>query len=134
MQGSLHPATILQLLKAQAVTATVHGYCPGSAPAPTSTLVTAAQTPPPPFVLYGSYVFCRQRQDESLRRGGEQASVVVLSELPISNILLPLSQAAGQAYFSGGPTALEEVSGPVQQQQSYTYAAVTGQRQHTLQH
>jgi hypothetical protein len=46
------------------------------------------------------FVFCRQRQDESLRRGGEQNSVVVLSEQPFSAALLPLSQIAGPLYFN----------------------------------
>lgn len=55
------------------------------------------------------YVFCRQRQDESLRRGSEQSAVVVMSELPLSSVLLPLSQAVGHAYFSDGPVALEQV-------------------------
>jgi hypothetical protein len=47
-----------------------------------------------------SFVFCRQRQDEALRRGGEQNSVVVLSEHPFSSALLPLSQIAGPLYFN----------------------------------
>ncbi len=55
------------------------------------------------------YVFCRQRQDESLRRGGEQVSVVVLSEHPFSSVLRPLSQVAGPMYFSHGPQALQQV-------------------------
>jgi hypothetical protein len=59
---------------------------------------------------HDSYVFCRQRQDESLRRGGEQASVVVLAVQPLGSVLLPLSQAAGHAYFSEGALALAAVS------------------------
>lgn len=45
--------------------------------------------------LYG-FVFCRQRQDSSFRRGGEQISVVLLSEYPFSSALAPLSQIAGE--------------------------------------
>lgn len=56
------------------------------------------------------YVFCRQRQDESLRRGGEQVSVLVLAATPFSGALLPLSQAAGHAFFNEGPLALTLVS------------------------
>jgi hypothetical protein len=66
--------------------------------------------PPCPHTPMRSYVFCRQRQDESLRRGGEQASVVVLSLHPLSCALLPLSQAAGHAFFSEGPVALAAAS------------------------
>lgn len=56
------------------------------------------------------YVFCRQRQDESLRRGGEQVSVLVLASTPFNGALLPLSQAAGHAFFNEGPLALALVS------------------------
>ena len=56
------------------------------------------------------FVFCRQRQDEKLRRGGEQKSVVVLSQQPYSSALIPLAQYAGPLYFNIGKTALEEVS------------------------
>jgi hypothetical protein len=55
-------------------------------------------------------VFCRQRQDETLRRGGEQVSVLVLASTPFSGALLPLSQAAGHAFFNEGPLALAMVS------------------------
>ncbi|DBA67049.1 TPA: hypothetical protein ACH3X2_001381 [Trebouxia sp. C0005] len=58
--------------------------------------------------VYG-FVFCRQRQDEKLRRGGEQKSVVVLSEQPYSSALIPLAQYAGPLYFNIGQTAMEEV-------------------------
>ncbi|EFJ46522.1 hypothetical protein VOLCADRAFT_118103 [Volvox carteri f. nagariensis] len=51
--------------------------------------------------LYG-FVFCRQRQDASLRRGGEQMSVVVLAEHPLSAALQPLAAVAGHRYF-GSP-------------------------------
>lgn len=57
-----------------------------------------------------SFVFCRQRQDERLRRGGEQKSIVVLSEQPYSSALTPLAQYAGPLYFNVGQTALDEVS------------------------
>jgi hypothetical protein len=55
-------------------------------------------------------VFCRQRQDESLRRGGEQAAVVVLAGVPLSSMLLPLSLVVGHAFFSEGEQALAQVS------------------------
>lgn len=55
------------------------------------------------------FVFCRQRQDERLRRGGEQKSVVVLSMFPYSSVLGPLSQWAGPTFFNQGHEALEEV-------------------------
>lgn len=55
------------------------------------------------------FVFCRQRQDERLRRGGEQKSVVVLSMFPYSSVLGPLSQWAGPAFFNCGHQALERV-------------------------
>ncbi|GIL57407.1 hypothetical protein Vafri_12586 [Volvox africanus] len=59
--------------------------------------------------LYG-FVFCRQRQDASLRRGGEQMSVVVLAEHPLSSVLQPLSVVAGHQYFgSPGKGALQQV-------------------------
>lgn len=58
--------------------------------------------------VYG-FVFCRQRQDEKLRRGGEQKSVVVLSEQPYSSALIPLAQYAGPLYFNIGQSAMEEV-------------------------
>eukprot|EP00891_Asterochloris_glomerata_P002409 jgi/Astpho2/2409/Aster-x1074 len=54
---------------------------------PNPQLVDAAEgSSQPGSVLYG-FVFCRQRQDERLRRGGEQKSLVVLSELPFSSVL-----------------------------------------------
>ena len=55
------------------------------------------------------FVFCRQRQDQKLRRGGEQKSVVVLSVQPYSSVLGQLSQFAGSMYFNHGAEALEEV-------------------------
>ena len=61
------------------------------------------------FLSACRFVFCRQRQDEKLRRGGEQKSVVVLSMYPYSSVLSPLSQFAGPLYFNSGPEALEDV-------------------------
>lgn len=57
----------------------------------------------------GRFVYCRQRTDERLRRGGEQKSVVVLAAQPHSSVLRPLSQHAGALYFNRGPAALVEV-------------------------
>jgi hypothetical protein len=58
--------------------------------------------------LHG-FVFCRQRQDEKLQRGGEQRAIVVLSPLPLSNVLKPLSQYAGPLCLAQGPAALRAV-------------------------
>ena len=55
------------------------------------------------------FVFCRQRQDDRLRRGGEQKSVVVLSELPLSSLLTPLSRFLGPLVFAYGVDALQQV-------------------------
>ncbi len=44
-----------------------------------------------------------------MRRGGEQKSVVVLSQQPYSSVLAPLSQYAGPLYFNEGPEALQLV-------------------------
>ncbi|WIA40728.1 hypothetical protein OEZ86_004417 [Tetradesmus obliquus] len=70
--------------------------------------IPASFTGGAPDYLYG-YVFCRQRQDESLRRGGEQAAVVVLASVPLSSMLMPLSLVAGHAFFSEGEAALEQL-------------------------
>lgn len=59
-----------------------------------------------------SFVFCRQRQDERLRRGGEQKSVVVLSPLPLTSLLVPLSRVLGPAALSYGSELLEKVQLP----------------------
>ncbi|KAF6137232.1 hypothetical protein GIB67_036269 [Kingdonia uniflora] len=56
--------------------------------------------------LYG-YVFNRQRQDERLKRGGEQKSVVILSHTPYSSVFRPLLQILGPLYFDIGVRALE---------------------------
>ena len=55
--------------------------------------------------LHG-FVFCRQRQDERLRRGGEQRSVVVLSLHPLSCVLAPLCRYVGPLVLSYGNAAL----------------------------
>lgn len=65
-------------------------------------------TQPTLAYLYG-YVFCRQRQDPSLPRGGDQKSVVVLAEIPRGNVLKHLACIAGQLYFDYGPQALEQM-------------------------
>jgi hypothetical protein len=62
------------------------------------------------------FVFCRQRYDSSLKRGGEQSSVVVLSQLPFTSVLRPLSQITGPLYFNEGPAALERVWPPTSPQ------------------
>jgi hypothetical protein len=61
------------------------------------------------MILCCRFVFCRQRSDERLKRGGEQKSVVVLSSQPYSAVLTPLSQHAGPLYFNRGNAALQEV-------------------------
>ncbi|KAG6540842.1 hypothetical protein Mapa_017772 [Marchantia paleacea] len=65
-----------------------------------------------PKYLYG-FVFNRQRQDERLKRGGEQKSVVVLSERPFSCVYKPLVQILGPLYFDIGQKALEQVAADV---------------------
>ncbi|CAK9223199.1 unnamed protein product [Sphagnum troendelagicum] len=67
-----------------------------------------------PRYLYG-FVFNRQRQDERLRRGGEQKSMVILSERPYSSVFKPLVQIAGPLYFDIGSRALEQVATYVSQ-------------------
>eukprot|EP00271_Cylindrocystis_brebissonii_P004989 TRINITY_DN16946_c0_g1_i1.p1 TRINITY_DN16946_c0_g1~~TRINITY_DN16946_c0_g1_i1.p1 ORF type:complete len:1092 (+),score=172.53 TRINITY_DN16946_c0_g1_i1:268-3276(+) len=59
--------------------------------------------------LYG-FVFNRQRHDERLKRGGEQKSVVILTERPYSAVFQPLVQIAGPLYFDTGPRALEQIA------------------------
>ncbi|KAK9115813.1 hypothetical protein Sjap_014760 [Stephania japonica] len=59
--------------------------------------------------LYG-YVFNRQRQDERLKRGGEQKSVVILSYNPYSSVFKPLLQILGPLYFDIGKRAFEHVA------------------------
>ncbi|MQL82515.1 hypothetical protein Taro_015004 [Colocasia esculenta] len=62
--------------------------------------------------LYG-YVFNRQRQDERLKRGGEQKSVVILSPRPYSSVFRPLLQILGPLCFDIGKRALQLVAGHV---------------------
>lgn len=62
-----------------------------------------------PRYLYG-FVFNRQRKDERLRRGGEQKSVVILSERPYSNVFRSLLQILGPLYFDIGVQGLEQVA------------------------
>ena len=62
----------------------------------------------PERFLYG-YVFCRQRKDETLRRGGDQKSVVVLTELPFSNVFSALCRIVGPLYFDIGIEAFREI-------------------------
>jgi hypothetical protein len=58
-------------------------------------------------------VFCRQRKDSRLPRGGEQVSVVAASEHPFGSALAPLAQAAGPLYLSQGSEALRQLYGQV---------------------
>jgi hypothetical protein len=58
--------------------------------------------------LHG-FVFCRQRQDEKLHRGGEQRAIVVLSSLPLLNLFKPLSQYSGPLCLAQGADALRAV-------------------------
>lgn len=64
--------------------------------------------------LYG-FVFNRQRHDERLPRGGEQKSVVVLTERPYSAIFRQLAQVVGPLFFDYGTVALVQVSHAVAQ-------------------
>jgi hypothetical protein len=68
-----------------------------------------------------SFVFCRQRQDERLRRGGEQKSVVLLSMYPYSSVLSPLCQYAGPLFFNYGHEALAEVLPPLQATRTFEH-------------
>lgn len=74
----------------------------------TSFCFRIARTSPGAGFLHG-FVFCRQRQDERLQRGGEQRSIVILSPFPLSNIMEPLSQYAGPLCLSQGPEAMRAV-------------------------
>ncbi len=55
-------------------------------------------------------MYCRQRQDDRLKRGGEQKSLVLLSLFPFSQALSLVSHCAGPLYFNQGLPALQEVS------------------------
>jgi hypothetical protein len=57
-----------------------------------------------PRFLYG-FVFCRQRRDAALPRGGDQRSVVLLSPLPLTAVLGPLAARAGPRCLAGGVAA-----------------------------
>ncbi|CAI5458266.1 unnamed protein product [Closterium sp. Yama58-4] len=59
--------------------------------------------------VYG-FVFNRQRHDARLPRGGEQKSVVVLSERPFSAAFRRLAQVVGPLYFDRGPIAFVQVA------------------------
>ncbi|KAL9243346.1 hypothetical protein vseg_017244 [Gypsophila vaccaria] len=59
--------------------------------------------------LYG-FVFNRQRHDERLKRGGEQKSVVILSQNPYSSVFRPLLQIMGPLFFDIGKKALEHIA------------------------
>ncbi|XP_024525633.1 protein DENND6A [Selaginella moellendorffii] len=59
--------------------------------------------------LYG-FVFNRQRYDAKLKRGGEQKSVLVLSELPLYCVFKPLVELLGPLYFESGVAALEQAA------------------------
>lgn len=59
--------------------------------------------------LYG-FVFNRQRHDERLKRGGEQKSVVILSNSPYSTVFRPLLQIMGPLFFDIGKKALEHIA------------------------
>jgi hypothetical protein len=75
--------------------------------------------------LYG-FVFCRQRQDESLPRGGEQRSVVVLSPFPISSLLLPFTQHAGCTLLASSSGNLSAVLESLWQEQVYNLQPIHG--------
>ncbi|KAI7845872.1 hypothetical protein COHA_000606 [Chlorella ohadii] len=83
---------------------------------------------PPHAFLYG-HVFCRQRQDERLRRGCEQRSVVLLSFLPLLGLLEPLARLVGPAALSYGPDTLQEPAAHKAQQQQAQQQAQTQQQQ-----
>ncbi|KAJ9516128.1 hypothetical protein QJQ45_024559 [Haematococcus lacustris] len=105
------PTTSRRFLYGQPVQHGCGPVYPALALALTLALTLTLLTPTSPSLAYPgcSWVFCRQRQDSSLRRGGEQLSVVVLAEHPWSSVLRPLSQVAGPLLFSSGPQALEQV-------------------------
>nr|DAD35648.1 TPA_asm: hypothetical protein HUJ06_006288 [Nelumbo nucifera] len=62
-----------------------------------------------PRYMYG-YVLNRQRQDERLKRGGKQKSVVILSYFPFSSVFRPLLQILGPLFFDIGKRALEQIA------------------------
>ncbi|KAH7618742.1 putative Protein DENND6A [Nannochloris sp. 'desiccata'] len=78
-------------------------------PSDTSATVSFPRQNAPITEFLHGFVFCRQRQDEKLQRGGEQRAIVVLSSLPLSNLFKPLSQYAGPLCLAQGPGALRAV-------------------------
>lgn len=76
-----------------------------------------------PRYLYG-FVFNRQRKDERLRRGGEQKSVVILSDRPYSNVFRSLLQILGPLYFDIGTRGLEQIATYVSQWPTPVHGAV----------
>ncbi|QDZ18249.1 guanine nucleotide exchange factor DENND6 [Chloropicon primus] len=56
-----------------------------------------------------AYAFCRQRHDPSLPRGGDQISVVVVSNTPMATTLMQITKFAGEVYFAKGQEALAQV-------------------------
>ncbi|KAI5056631.1 hypothetical protein GOP47_0028449 [Adiantum capillus-veneris] len=76
-----------------------------------------------PRYLYG-FVFNRQRKDERLKRGGEQKSVVILSDRPYSNVFRSLLQILGPLYFDIGAQGLEQVAAYVSQWPAPVHGAV----------
>lgn len=58
--------------------------------------------------VYG-FVFCHQRYDSHLPRGGEQVSIVALSSLPLSEVFIPLVRQAGPLFLLHGSKALESI-------------------------
>lgn len=76
-----------------------------------------------PRYLYG-FVFNRQRKDERLKRGGEQKSVVILSDRPYSNVFRSLLQILGPLYFDIGTRGLEQVAAYVSQWPNPVHGAV----------
>lgn len=58
--------------------------------------------------IYG-FVYCHQRYDSGLPRGGEQVSVVALSSLYLPNVFIPLVRQAGPTFLLYGNKALESL-------------------------
>lgn len=56
-----------------------------------------------------AYSFCRQRQDASLPRGGDQKSIVVLANRPYMAILQQITKFAGELYFNQGESSLKQI-------------------------
>lgn len=58
---------------------------------------------------HNAYAFCRQRHDPSLPRGGDQISVVVVSNKPMTTTLMQIAKFAGEVYFNKGEGVLSQV-------------------------